>query len=115
MTTLDDLLEKAAKRHEQLKNRKRLQEQAAKARERKAKKREQSKTLAQFSREADAHRKILLGGLVIASGVDDWNEGEIVGALLLARERLTQNGALREQLKEKGIAHLEARKAARTK
>ncbi|MGW8340923.1 conjugal transfer protein TraD [Xanthomonas axonopodis pv. khayae] len=64
-------------------------------------------------RRADAHRKIELGGLVIAAGADELNEAEIVGALLAMVDRFASHPGFREQVKERGIRHLEARKAAR--
>ncbi|MHC5149814.1 conjugal transfer protein TraD [Stenotrophomonas rhizophila] len=65
-------------------------------------------------RKADAHRKIKLGGLVIASGVDSWNEAEIVGALLMISERTSGRPGLLAQLRERGIAHLSSREAERS-
>lgn len=67
------------------------------------------KERAALFRSADAHRKIVLGGLVIASAADDWDPAEIVGALLLVGEQLGQHPDRREKLREKGIQHLEAR------
>ena len=64
-------------------------------------------------RRADAHRKIELGGLVIAAGVDEWNEAEIVGALLAVSEQLAQQPQGRDRLRRKGLDHLESREAAR--
>ncbi|EKT4083264.1 conjugal transfer protein TraD [Stenotrophomonas maltophilia] len=64
-------------------------------------------------RRADAHRKIGLGGLVIAAGSDGWDPAEIVGVLLVMGERMSATDGLREKLRERGIAHLEARAAAR--
>lgn len=64
-------------------------------------------------RRADAHRKIELGGLVIAAGVGEWNEAEIVGALLAVSEQLAQQPQSRDRLRRKGLDHLEARAAAR--
>jgi hypothetical protein len=64
-------------------------------------------------RRADAHRKIGLGGLVIAAGVDEWNEAEIVGALLAVSEQLAQQPQGRDRLRRKGLDLLEAREAAR--
>ena len=64
-------------------------------------------------RRADAHRKIELGGLVIAAGVDEWNEAEIVGALLAVSEQLAQQPQGRDRLRRKGLDHLEAREAVR--
>ncbi|WP_295558135.1 conjugal transfer protein TraD [uncultured Stenotrophomonas sp.] len=65
-------------------------------------------------RSADAHRKIVLGGLIIAAGTDEWDPAEIVGSLLLVNEQLAQHPGRREQLRQKGILHLEEREAART-
>nr|WP_244672224.1 conjugal transfer protein TraD [Xanthomonas phaseoli] len=64
-------------------------------------------------RRADAHRKIGLGGLVIAAGADGWDEAEIVGALLLIAGQLEREPQRRDQLRERGIKHLEARAASR--
>lgn len=88
-------------------------EQAEKRRLAREAAKQRAKERAALFRSADAHRKIVLGGLVIASETDDWNEAEIVGALLIAAERVAQQPGIRAALKEKGIRHLEARKAAR--
>lgn len=64
-------------------------------------------------RRAEAHRKIELGGLVIAASVDDWDPAEIVGALLAVAEQLTQQPQGRDRLRRKGLDHMEARAAAR--
>ncbi len=64
-------------------------------------------------RSADAHRKIVLGGLTIAAEVDGWDPAEIVGALLVVSEQLAKEPNKREALRQKGIEHLEAREAAR--
>ena len=85
-------------------------EQRRKAREEAAQRR---KERAAMFRAADAHKKIVLGGLTIAAGVDDWNEAEIVGALLVADEKLKTNPELRAKLRAKGLQHLQAREAAR--
>lgn len=67
------------------------------------------------ARKADAHRKIVLGGLLIAAGVDDWNPAEVVGALLVARAGVAgpDGDACRNAWRARGVAHLEQRKAAR--
>lgn len=90
-----------------------LAEKAEQRKQAKAAAAERRKERAALFRSADAHRKIVLGGLVIASGADDWDPAEIVGALLLVGEQLAQHPERREKLREKGIEHLEARKAAR--
>ncbi|WP_446001566.1 conjugal transfer protein TraD [Stenotrophomonas maltophilia] len=75
--------------------------------------RERAKERAALFRSADAHRKIVLGGLTIAADADHWDPAEIVGALLLVGEKMGTHAPLREQLRKRGIAHLEAREAAR--
>lgn len=64
-------------------------------------------------RAEDAHRKIGLGGLVIAAGADEWNPAEVVGALLVVREKVEASPKLREQLRQRGIEHLQRREASR--
>lgn len=66
-------------------------------------------------RAEDAHRKIGLGGLVIAAGADGWDPAEVVGALLVVGEKLGASPGLREQLRRRGIEHLQEREAARRK
>lgn len=64
------------------------------------------------SRRADAHRKIELGGLVIAAGADNLaDEALLVGMLLDARARL-RSSDYRTQVREAGFQHLEARMQA---
>lgn len=72
-----------------------------------------AKARAALFRSADAHRKIILGGLVIAAGVDDWDPAEIVGGLLAVGEQLAREPNQREALRRKGLAHLEARSSRR--
>ncbi|HGM7098328.1 conjugal transfer protein TraD [Stenotrophomonas acidaminiphila] len=72
-----------------------------------------AKERAALFRSADAHRKIVLGGLVIAAEVDGWDPAEIVGALLVVNEQLAQQPERRAHLRKKGIEHLDAREAAR--
>lgn len=76
---------------------------------------ERRKQKAALFRSADAHRKIVLGGLTIAAGADDWDSAEIVGALLIIGEKVAAAPHLREQMREKGIAHLQARENWRQK
>jgi len=75
--------------------------------------REKAKERAALFRSADAHRKVVLGGLTIAANADAWDPAEIVGALLLVSEKMGAHATLRQQLRERGIKHLEARAAAR--
>ena len=89
-----------------------IREYAAKERDRRA-----ARKLADDARKADAHRKIVLGGLLIAAGVDHWNEAEIVGALLAANHRLAQDGGdgIRAKFRDVGIDRLAEREAAKAK
>ncbi|HEL4242585.1 conjugal transfer protein TraD [Stenotrophomonas maltophilia] len=106
---LAKLLGVAAKEHAKLM----VAEKQQKDRDARQATRERAKERAKLFRSADAHRKIVLGGLTIAAEVDRWDPAEIVGALLVIRERLATHPTLRSQLCEKGIAHLEARAIAR--
>lgn len=90
-----------------------LAEKAEQRKQARAAAAERRKEKAALFRSADAHRKIVLGGLTIAAGVDDWDPAEIVGALLLVGEQLAQQPDRRAKLREKGIQHLEDRAAAR--
>lgn len=81
----------------------RLQDRAAKLKAR----------ISKDARRSDAHRKIMLGGLVIAAGVDHWNEAEICAALLGAATHAKMHPEVMERWRAQGIAHLEARAAAR--
>ncbi|MGB3840402.1 MAG: conjugal transfer protein TraD [Rhodanobacter sp.] len=90
-----------------------LSERAEKLKKQRAEAREKAKERANLFRSADAHRKIVLGGLIIAAGADGWDEAEIVGGLLVMAERVAERPGLRDALREKGLQHLEARKAAR--
>ena len=90
-----------------------LAEKAEQRKQARAAAAERRKEKAALFRSADAHRKIVLGGLTIAAGVDDWDPAEIVGALLVVGEQLAQHPERRQKLREKGIEHLEARAAAR--
>lgn len=85
-----------------------------KARELLAKAKEQAKAKA-ATRRADAHRKIALGGLVIAAGAADLDEAELVGALLAYQERVAKPEASgqRDMLRARGRAHLAERAAHR--
>jgi len=65
------------------------------------------------ARRADAHRKIELGGLVIAAGLAEWDPAELVGLLLKGAEKVAQAPEARSLLRRCGLDHLEARAAAR--
>lgn len=65
------------------------------------------------ARRADAHRKIELGGLVIAAGLAEWDPAELVGLLLKGAERVAQSPDARLILKRAGLEHLQTRAASR--
>jgi len=96
-------IERATNRLAKLKAREMLKEAHAQAKARSAARRE------------DAHRKITLGGLVIAAGAADLDPAVLVGLLLrdLAALAHPAGDALAAQFREQGIAHLQAREAAR--
>jgi hypothetical protein len=64
-------------------------------------------------RTRDTRRKIELGGLVIASGVESWDASEVVGALLVMADHLKAKPETRMSLREKGTRHLAEREAKR--
>jgi len=85
-----------------------LREQAATARRKKAEKKEKAKMLVGLLRTADAHRKIELGGIVIAAGADHFDPAELCGLLLIGLQNIKPQQMGR--LKEVGIKHFESRK-----
>ena len=106
---IEKLMESMAKEQAKLL----LAERAEQRKKTKAEAEARRRERAALFRSADAHRKIVLGGLTIAAGVDEWNPAEIVGALLVMADHLAKDPAKRETLRQKGIEHLEAREAAR--
>lgn len=106
-------IEKMASRLLQLKARQRLFEQAEKARTRKTEKRSQAQKIAALLRSEDAHRKIQLGGVVIAAGADKYDPAELCGLLLMALRQITPEKL--PHLKEIGLKHFEARKPTGSK
>ncbi|CAH0064129.1 conjugal transfer protein TraD [Stenotrophomonas geniculata] len=87
-----------------------------KAREMLAEQRSKAKTRAS-ERKADAHRKILLGGAVIAAGADSLDEAELVGLLLGYREHISKPAFVqqRNEMRTRGRMHLAEREASRAK
>ena len=73
----------------------------------------EQKRLAGDLRRADAHRKIQLGGLLIACGVEDWNPAEVAGVLLAWKAQRDQKPEQGARLLEAGVAHLDAITARR--
>lgn len=80
------------------------------ARELIAQQRNEAKDRAAVRRD-DAHRRDVMGGLVIASGCSDLPPGEIVGALLAYRSKTTDPGQ-RQHHRMQGEQHLSRAKAA---
>lgn len=97
----------------QLQARQRLEAQAEKARQRKREKREQAKSLAGLLRSADAHRKITLGGVVIAAGADDLDPAELCGWLLAVLAQRAAKPDAAPAMRERGLRHFAERDAAR--
>lgn len=97
----------------QLQARQRLQEQAEKARARKHRKREQAKALAGLLRSQDAHRKIELGGVVIAAGADGLDPAELCGWLLAVLGQRAAKPDAVASMRERGLRHFAERKVAR--
>ncbi len=108
---LPEQIEKVAQRLLQLKAQKRLREQAEKARARKAEKRQQAQTLAGLLRSADAHRKIELGGVVIAAGADQLDPAELCGWLLSVMAQRASKPEAAAAMRERGLLHFASRKA----
>lgn len=61
-------------------------------------------------RKQDAHRKITLGGIVIAAGADTLDPAELCGWLLAVIEKRTEQGGA--QMRERGLVYFERRKTA---
>ncbi|WP_395136411.1 conjugal transfer protein TraD [Stenotrophomonas geniculata] len=64
-----------------------------------------------WTRQKDAHRKIELGGVVIAAGADQMDPAELCGLLLVALRNLTPEKL--PALRQMGLTHFEARKSAK--
>jgi hypothetical protein len=99
----------------QLHARQRLIEQAVKARARKQEKREQAKTLSALLRSADAHRKIGLGGVVIAAGADGLDPAELCGWLLAVLSQRARTPDAANAMRESGLLRFAEREASRGK
>ncbi|MCC8472350.1 conjugal transfer protein TraD [Xanthomonas phaseoli] len=95
----------------QLKAQEKLKAQKEKSRAAAALKRQQFGEALKLTREKDAHRKIQLGGVVIAAGADHMDPAELCGVLLVALRNLTPDKM--PALKEMGLQHLEMRKSVR--
>ena len=97
-----------------MKARQRLTEQVEKARARKLEKREQAKTLAGLLRSADAHRKIAMGGVVIAAGCDHLDPAELCGWLLTVLAQRAAKPDSAPRMRERGLCHFAEREGARS-
>lgn len=65
----------------------------------------------EVNRRAELHRKIQLGGMVIAAGAGEMSGAELVGALISYREKATTT-ADREFHRQRGASHLAQRAPA---
>lgn len=113
--TLPEKIDAAAARLAQLQARQKLAEQAAKAREKKQAQRERAKTLAGLLRSADAHRKIQLGGVVIAASADDLDPAELCGWLLAIMAQRVNKPEAGSAMRERGLKHFAEREQARAR
>ena len=113
--TLPERIEDTAAHLAQLQARQRLQQQVEKSRARKIEKREQAKTLAALLRSADAHRKITLGGIVIAAGADNLDAAELCGWLLAVLTQRASKPETAAAMRERGLLHFAEREQARAK
>lgn len=112
--SLPDRIATPATQLAQLQARQRLQDQADKARTRKQEKREQAKTLAGLLRSQDAHRKIELGGVVIAAGADGLDPAELCGWLLVVLGQRLGKPDAAAAMRERGLRHFADRGAERS-
>lgn len=109
--TLDEKVTEAEQRLAQLRAQANLKKKREKAAKAKAQRRERLAQAYALTRQQDAHRKIELGGVVIAAGADHLDPAELCGLLLVSLRQLTPEKAA--QLREMGLTHFEARKASR--
>lgn len=111
--TLDEKMAEAEKKLKQLKAQANLKKRREQAKVAAKKKRERMAAAVSLARQEDAHRKIELGGVVIAAGAEGLDPAELCGALLAYLDHRTPDRGA--QLRERGLAHFEARKATRKK
>lgn len=111
---LSERIELAATRLAQLQARQRLAEQAERARIKEQERRGRAKEIASLLRSRDAHRKIALGGVVIAAGADYLDPAELCGWLLSAVSKRTSSPDLSGVMRERGLKRFADRAAART-
>lgn len=111
--SLPDRIATTAAQLAQLRARQRLAEQVEKSRERKREKRERAKSIAGLLRSADAHRKIALGGVVIAAGAAELDAAELCGWLLAVLSQRARNPERIAAMRERGLRHFAEREAER--
>lgn len=109
--TVAEKIQEAEARLQQLKAQEALKRKRDACRRRKVERRERLRAAVALTRDEDAHRKIQLGGVVIAAGMDGLDPAELCGLLLAARGALTPER--RAALRETGLKHFAARKAAK--
>ncbi len=111
--SLPEQIDATAVRLSQLHARQRLADQVEKARTRKLEKRQQAKTIAALLRSADAHRKIELGGVVIAATADDLDPAELCGWLLAVMSQRASKPDTARAMRERGLQWFAERNATR--
>lgn len=110
---LPDQIQATTARLAQLQARQRLKDQVEKARARKVEKREQAKAIAGLMRSADAHRKIALGGVVIAAGADALDPAALCGRLLAVMAQHASKPETAAAMRERGLQWFAEREASR--
>jgi hypothetical protein len=111
--TIEERMAEAEKKLQQLKAQANLKKRRERTQAAAKEKRQRLADAVAISRQADAHRKIELGGVVIAAAADGLDAAELCGALLAYMER--RNPEAGAQFRERGLAHFEARKKERPK
>ncbi|MGH8234203.1 MAG: conjugal transfer protein TraD [Rhodanobacteraceae bacterium] len=61
------------------------------------------RSISETHRREDAHRKIQLGGIVIAAQADELDAGELCGVLSAWMEQRTKNTQQAEAMKQRGL------------
>ncbi|CEM59263.1 conjugal transfer protein TraD [Xanthomonas campestris] len=106
--SLEERAADADKRARQLKAQLNLKNKRERTREANAQERKQLAQAMKWTRQKDAHRKIELGGVVIAAGADQMDPAELCGLLLVALRNLAPEKL--PALRQIGLTHFEARK-----
>ncbi|MBF9173183.1 conjugal transfer protein TraD [Xanthomonas campestris pv. campestris] len=109
--SLEERAADADKRARQLKAQLNLKDKRERVRVAKAEDRKRLAQAMKWTRQKDAHRKIELGGVVIAAGADQMDPAELCGLLLLAIRNLDPHRL--PALREIGIRHFDSRRTQR--